>query len=391
MVQSLSYLVDMLTQAKSLSQYLLTLAQKHQTGELVVKSAKGECWKLYFYSGRLIYATGGKHPVRRWYRSLRRHSDGFSSRWFATMHTPGDYWEVDFIHQAVQRRYISIDQAKAVFHSIVDEVVLSLVDYPMDDVCWSPNRVVGQQTLFVSVQQALVRSRGLYNRWQTIAGDHLPTVAPHELPYLSPLIVNARGLQVHLSTATYNRVSRWMQGSLTLWDIAAQTQRPLTDVIKLLVPLIYQGWVELIPIDDIPAPHITRRLSNPVEKTRALVACVDDSPLVSKVMAELLQPLGYEVLPITKPVEQISILTQHRPDLIFLDLMMPNISGYELCKFLRNTKEFYKTPIIILTGRDGVIDRMRAKIVGADDFLAKPPAPEKLAQLLNKHVATENI
>ena len=381
----------MLTQAKSLAQYLLNLAQKHQTGELVVESAMGESWKLYFYSGRLIYATGGKHPVRRWYRSLRRHSKEFSNRWFTTMHTPGDYWEVDFIHQAVQRQYISVNQAKGMFHSIVDEVVLSLVDYPMNNMRWYPNRVVGQQALFVSVQQALMRSRSMYNRWKAIAGDHLPTVAPHELPYLSPLVVNARGLQVHLSATKYDRVSRWMQGSLTLWDIAAQTQRSLSDVVKLLIPLIYQGWVELLPIDDIPAPYTTRRSAYPVEHTKALVACIDDSPLVSKVMAELLQPLGYEVFSITRPVEQISILTQHRPDLIFLDLMMPNITGYELCKFLRNTKEFYETPIIILTGRDGMIDRMRAKLVGADDFLTKPPAPDKLAQLLKRYVSTENI
>ncbi|MBT9312629.1 response regulator [Leptothoe kymatousa] len=381
----------MLTQAKSLAQYLLTLAHNHQTGELIVESGTGECWKLYFYSGRLIYATGGRHPVRRWYRSLKRHNDQFSSRWFTYMHTPGDYWEVDFIHQAVQRKFISLNQAKAAFRSIVEEVVLSLTDYPAEHLRWHDNRVVGQQALFVSVQQSLVRSRRIYSRWKAVAGDHLPTVAPHELPYLSPIIINARGLQVHLSAASYKRVSRWMQGNVTLWDIAAQTQRPMADVVKMLVPLIYEGWVDLLPIDDIPAPHTTRPLSQAMKpKTKGLVACIDDSPLVSKVMAELLQPMGYEVLPITRPVEQISILTQHRPDLIILDLIMPNISGYELCKFLRNTKEFYKTPIIILTGRDGMIDRVRAKMVGADDFLAKPPAPEKIAQLLNKHIATKD-
>ncbi|MEM6254618.1 MAG: response regulator [Cyanobacteria bacterium P01_D01_bin.156] len=381
----------MLTQAKSLAQYLLTLAQQHQTGELVVESAIDESWKLYFYSGRLIYATGGKHPVRRWYRSLRRHSKQFSKQWFTAMHTPGDYWEVDFIHQAVQRQLISVDQAKAVFRSIVDEVVLSLMDYPVKDMRWHPNRVVGQQTLFVSVKQALVRSHRTYNSWKSAAGDHLPTLLPHELPYLSPIIVNARGLQIHLSSDSYRRVSRWMQGNLTLWDIAAQTQRSLSDVIKLLVPFIYQGWVELLPIDDIPSPYTYRHITHPLKKTKGLVACIDDSPLVSRVMAELLQPLNYEVLSITRPVEQISTLTQHRPDLIFLDLMMPNISGYELCKFLRNTQEFYKTPIIILTGRDGMIDRMRAKMAGADDFLPKPPAPDKVAQLLQKHVAGEDL
>lgn len=380
--------IDMLTQAQSLAQYLLTLSQQRRTGELVVGSATGEAWKLYVYSGRLIYATGGQHPVRRWYRSLRRCSKQFSSSWFRQMRTPDDYWEVDFINQAIQHRYISLDQAKAVFQNIVNEVVLTLVDYPAEDVQWHPNRLVAQQVVFLSVQRALVRSQQIYHQWQTIGGKHLPTLLPHELPYLSPIVINQRGLRIHLSPEKYDRVTRWMQGNITLWDMAAQARRSLPEVIKLLVPLIYQGWVDLRPIADIPAPYVPLRIhtATPQGLTKGLIACIDDSPLVSKVMAELVQPLGYEVLPVTNPVEQISTLSQHRPDLIFLDITMPNISGYELCKFLRSTEEFYKTPIIILTGRDGVIDRMRAKMVGADDFLAKPPAPDKVAQLLAKHI-----
>lgn len=377
----------MLTQAQSLEQYLLSIARKHRTGELVVGSSTAEPWKFYFYSGRLIYATGGYHSVRRWYRCLRCHSPQFDPRWLMGMRTPDDYWEVDFINQLIQRRLISLEQAKSTIQRIVNEVVLTLVDYPANDVKWHPNHLVAQQLVFVSVQQALMRSQQIYRQWQQIGGDHLPTLLPHELPYLSPVVVNARGLRVNLSPSKYDRLTRWMQGNITLWDMAAQAGRSLPDVIKLLVPLLYEGWVDLQSISDIPAPYLPPRLhSTDSHRTRGLIACIDDSPLVSKVMAELVQPLGYEVLPVTKPVEQISTLSQHRPDLIFLDITMPNITGYELCKFLRSTEAFYQTPIIILTGRDGVIDRMRAKMVGADDFLAKPPAPHKVAQLLDKYV-----
>lgn len=382
---------DMLTQAQSLTQYLLTLSQQRRTGELVVRSTTSDPWKLYFYSGRLIYATGGQHSVRRWYRSLRRHSEQFTNGWFANMRMPADHWEVDFINQAIQCKHISLNQAKAIIKSIVDEVVLTLVDYPAADVQWHPNRMVAQQVVFLSVQQALLRSQQLYNHWKTIGTAHLPTLLPHELPYLSPIVINSRGLRLHLAEAKYDRLTRWMQGNITLWDIAAQTRRSLYDVIKLLLPLVYRGWVDFQQIPDIPAPYVSPRslARTPQGHTKGLIACIDDSPLVSKVMAELVQPLGYEVLPVTKPVEQISTLSQHHPDLIFLDITMPNISGYELCKFLRRTDAFYDTPIIILTGRDGVLDRMRAKMVGADDFLAKPPAPDKVAQLLDQYIARD--
>ncbi|ESA32205.1 response regulator receiver protein [Leptolyngbya sp. Heron Island J] len=379
----------MLTQAQSLSKYFLALAQQHRTGELVLGVGTNQPWKLYFYSGRLIYATGGQHSVRRWYRSLRRHCEQFAGSWFTDMRMPDDYWEVDFINQAIQRDYISLNQAKAVIQSIVDEVMLTLIAHPTTDVQWYPNRMVAQQVVFLSVQRALVRSQQLYNDLPALEGKHLPTLVPHELPYLSPVVINARGLQLRLSAAKYERLNRWMRGNITIWDIAAQTNRTLPDAIKLILPLIYEGWVDLQPIPDIPAPYVPPRsiVENPRGRTRGLIACIDDSPLVSKVMAEFVQPLGYEVLSVTKPVEQISVLTQHRPNLIFLDITMPNISGYELCKFLRRTDAFYKTPIIILTGRDGVIDRMRAKMAGADDFLAKPPTPDKIAQLLDKYIA----
>ena len=385
-------MVNMLAQAQSLAQYLLTLSQKHSTGELVVGSTTDAPWKLYFYSGRLIYATGGQHSVRRWYRCMRRYSKQFSNSWFTKMRTPDDYWEVDFINQAVQQQHISLDQAKAIIQSIVDEVVLTLIDYPAEDIHWHPNRMVSQQVVFLSVQRALVRSQQIYRQWQTIGDDCLPTRLPHALPYLSPIVINSRGLRVNLSPAKYERLTRWMQGNITLWDIAAQTRRTLPDVIKLLLPLLHEGWIDLKAIPDIPAPYVPpRAITNAATGgIKGLIACIDDSPLVSKVMAELVQPLGYEVLPVTKPVEQISTLSQHQPDLIFLDITMPNISGYELCKFLRRTEAFYLTPIIILTGRDGVLDRMRAKMVGADDFLAKPPDPEKVAQLLEKHIPNDH-
>ncbi|MBX2864641.1 MAG: response regulator [Leptolyngbyaceae cyanobacterium MAG.088] len=379
----------MLTQTQSLSQYLLTLARKRSTGELLVGAATGEPWKLYFYSGRLIYATGGKHPVRRWYRSLRRHNEQFASSWFTDMRTPDDYWEVDFISQAIDRKYISLNQAKASIQSIVDEVVLTLMGHSAADAQWHPNRMVAQQMVFLSVQRALSRSQQTYDVLRATVGGYLPTLATHELPYMSPMVINAQGLQVNLPTAKYERLIRWMQGNITIWDIAAQARRTIPEVMKLLLPLIHQGWVQLQPLSDIPAPYVPPRpaAASSQGAIKGLIACIDDSPLVSKFMAELVQPLGYEVLPVTKPVEQISILTQHEPDLIFLDITMPNISGYELCKFLRRTEVFYKTPIIMLTGRDGVIDRMRAKMAGADDFLAKPPAPDKIAQLLDKYIA----
>jgi len=162
--------------------------------------------------------------------------------------------------------------------------------------------------------------------------------------------------------------------------------------LRLLLPLTQQGIIELVPIPDLAAPYrpSVSAISPTKPVSKGLIACIDDSPVVCKAMAQILQPMGYEVLPVIEPLQQISTLLKHKPDLIFLDLMMPNVNGYELCHFLRKTSTFQNTPIVILTGRDGMIDRVRTKMAGSSDFLAKPPDTRKVAQILEKHLPLDS-
>ncbi|MGL6343891.1 MAG: response regulator, partial [Waterburya sp.] len=82
-----------------------------------------------------------------------------------------------------------------------------------------------------------------------------------------------------------------------------------------------------------------------------------------------------------------SVLLALKPDLIFLDLMMPNTNGYEVCEKLRRISHFRNTPIVILTGNDGVIDRLKAKMVGASGFLSKNRVDAAaVTEVLNKHL-----
>jgi chemotaxis family two-component system response regulator PixG len=108
-------------------------------------------------------------------------------------------------------------------------------------------------------------------------------------------------------------------------------------------------------------------------------------------MESILQPQGYEVLSILNPLQGISILLERKPDLIFLDLVMPHTNGYELCAFLRKTTSFQETPIIILTGNDGVIDRVRAKLTGASEFLGKPPEAQTVLRTVKKYLGNGAI
>ncbi|MEL6581788.1 MAG: response regulator [Cyanobacteria bacterium J06621_12] len=115
--------------------------------------------------------------------------------------------------------------------------------------------------------------------------------------------------------------------------------------------------------------------------TTTLVVCIDDSKTVQKQVRMTLEAGGYRVLSILDPTLALKKLSQHQPAVIFMDINMPNLNGYDLCSLLRKSQRFKNIPIVMLTGRDGMIDRVRAKIVGATDYLTKPCDPNKLITL----------
>jgi len=122
--------------------------------------------------------------------------------------------------------------------------------------------------------------------------------------------------------------------------------------------------------------HSERQSSAP------LVAYIDDSQLDSLMMGNIISQAGYRYLTIQNSLEALPLLLEHKPDLIFLDLVMPIANGYEICSQIRRVSAFKNTPVVILTSNDKIVDRLRAKIVGATSFLPKPITPEKVISLL---------
>lgn len=374
-----------------ITHHLLQLHQQRATGKLVITQdeATAPQWQLYFYLGRLVYATGGLHPVRRWRRALRYHCpDLYQSNWLVKVRPNTTPWEADILNQAIQQGLISSAQAKAIIHSIVQEVVFSFLEHKSLKTTWNPSPPIVQRSVFLSVEQVIQDTSKLREEWRTAGLGSLQELMLLTFsPDLAPMIQNSVYLSAQVSPAVYTTLSSMMQGHKTFWDIASQMQRPLASVIRSLMPFIHQGTIGLKEIPDLPLPYPQLPSVEPTpEVARKLIACIDDSPAISRIMGSILQPPGYEVLSILNPLQGIAILLDKKPDLIFLDLVMPNTNGYELCTFLRKTSAFQSTPIIILTGHDGVIDRVRAKMAGSSEFLAKPPDPLKVLQMVQKYL-----
>ncbi|MBD2451531.1 response regulator [Nostoc sp. FACHB-152] len=124
-----------------------------------------------------------------------------------------------------------------------------------------------------------------------------------------------------------------------------------------------------------------------IDVSRPLVACVDDSPTICRSLEEILSQQGYRFVGIQDSLTAVLKLIKSKPDFIFLDLLMPKVNGYEICSQIRKTPSLKDVPVVILTGKDGIVDRMRAKLVGATDFLGKPVESEKVLNVLHKYLS----
>jgi twitching motility two-component system response regulator PilG len=184
----------------------------------------------------------------------------------------------------------------------------------------------------------------------------------------------------------------------SFYQIATKTNADLNFLAKHLQQSVVEKLIDLLPFKELTAEELQlkqqlQEQNSPtpqnigVGKTASgegistLVACIDDSKAVQKQVKMTLEAGGYQVLSILDPTLALKQLSQQQPAVIFLDINMPNMNGYDLCSLLRKSERFKDIPIVMLTGRDGMIDRVRAKIVGATDYLTKPCDPNKLITL----------
>jgi twitching motility two-component system response regulator PilG len=130
-------------------------------------------------------------------------------------------------------------------------------------------------------------------------------------------------------------------------------------------------------------PPQTKTLS----KSTYTIACIDDSPTVLNAINSFLDDKSFSVVMINDPVRALMQVVRIKPDLILLDVEMPNLDGYELCSLLRKHSLFKNTPIVMVTGNTGFLDRAKAKLVRSSGYLTKPFNQSELLKMVFKHLS----
>jgi twitching motility two-component system response regulator PilG len=115
------------------------------------------------------------------------------------------------------------------------------------------------------------------------------------------------------------------------------------------------------------------------------ILVVDDSATIRRSAESMLAKEGFSVIAAENGFDALSRITRHKPDLIFVDIMMPRLDGYQTTAIIKNNPEFRNTPVIMLTSKDGLFDKARGRVVGSDLYLTKPFTREELLVAVKQH------
>lgn len=240
-------------------------------------------------------------------------------------------------------------------------------------------------------------------RWQNCSAE---LVSVHQRPYFTsgweqkPLPASGS-----LNYQALKELSQVIKGSTSIRQLSLLLKKDELHVAQILSPYIEDKVIYLrhaqSPLDKLPSiPRTKKNIQqsslfnsknenkNPNNATVKpwKIVCIDDSPTILNEIQRFLDRDKFEVTAIDDPVQAVPIIFRLKPDLILLDITMPRINGYKICGLLRSSDHCNQTPIIMVTGNTGLIDKARAKIAGATDYFTKPFTRQELMLIIEKYL-----
>jgi two-component system, chemotaxis family, response regulator PixG len=379
-------------------------------------------WLLYFYEGKLFYANHSLEPIERLEQHLRRISPIVLANQVYTdlreqlkeANLEASYPSLDYqaIRWLIAQGHITEQTAGTLVKSISKEVLQSYLLLTS-----GTSELISRETAFPiwwsgNFLFVLKECQTELQAWQALQ----PAIqSPYQRPYLMnvehPLLtadVKAK-LSKILIGFSFRQLSLLLkQEELT---VANNLFRLISNQIVGLRPpqppfdrlhRLYAAEMDKDRFDEKnqsitdafasvnPTDNPSTTTGDLSEQATYKIACVDDSPTILREINRFLDGDSFKVFPIVDSGTALMKIIRINPDIILLDVGMPTIDGYKLCSMLRKHPAFKKTPIVMVTGNTGIIDRAKAKMAGSTDYMTKPFTQSGLIEMVSRHLMAEN-
>jgi twitching motility two-component system response regulator PilG len=349
-------------------QILQNIVSKKITGKLTISDPNDESifWRVYVGNGQIHFATSAMGQKER--------LEYFLQWYYPELEFNGREFKSDYqqICQYWKSGKLSVQQVRKLLFWLTQDALIQLLALPKGVIQFEKTVGLDPILLSVSLRDLVLPMRGVIGQWQKLQPEissPFQRVAIKNLKEL-PKLLWEKVRDIDFLKALCQVLSQ----SPSLYEAAKHLKTDALGLAALLQPLVRAGAIEIQPY------------YSPKTQVKPIIACIDDSKTVQRNVKMVLEASGYRVLSITEPAKALSTMVRYKPALVLMDINMPEINGYELSRMLRQSKQFHRLPIVMLTGRDGLIDKMRSQMVGANDYITKPVPPLMLLNIIEKNL-----
>ncbi|MBU6229470.1 MAG: response regulator [Cyanobacteria bacterium REEB459] len=357
-----------------------TLASRH--GDLGLDSLEvKQSWLVFFSNGAVVYAGPNDNSLSR----LQDHLQAYDlsrflpePRSISAISTLNSL-EYGTLWLMLEQHLLTLEQGRAILSHMIEETLFELLSLHHGSFVFQLSPALSPQLMTRSLSSLIT---GLTQRIQTWHQLHSQWQSPDQLL----LVVDKEGFASCVTDPADRALVEQLDGQTSLRQLARFLRQDLVTVAEtLLVPIQLEYLtVRPPPIRSSPVAAGHQGWCDRLPR----IVCVDDSLTIRETVESILSTQGYEATSIANPLKALGLLFQLQPDLILCDIAMPELDGYELCAMLRQANVFRQTPIVMLTGKEAFLDRVKARMVGASDYLTKPFGPAELITLVEKYVGS---
>ncbi|HIK35606.1 MAG TPA: response regulator [Thermosynechococcus sp. M98_K2018_005] len=370
-------------------------------------TVKEQQWFLYFDQGNIVYATHTIEPSDRFERHLRQLSQVVPAldrklrvqvrQQWQQANTPTPIYEYESLRWLLTQDIITLEHFSCLVEGLIVEVLESFLYLKSGHHQLVPYVEVPIVSRF-DATRLIQQCKSQIQQWLSLGHK---IVSPFQRPYFFS------SAQVNLTPEQQQRLGSMLRG-FSFRHLAVLMNQNEIALVRSLLPLIDKGAVVIRepqhPFDLLPsfdaslwqetAPTVAEEsgdlssgfFTSQVQNRTYRIVCIDDSPTMLNEIKRFLADDAFEVITLNDSVKALMEVMRLNPDLILLDVGMPNIDGYKFCKVIRNHERFKSVPIIMVTGNTGLIDRAKARLVGATDYMTKPFTQAELLKMVFQYL-----
>ena len=371
------------------------LKQNRFSGKLHFKNAQDIEWIFFLYLGRIVYVTGGRHPTRRWRRNIITYFPQIAEKLqqelqLVNFNNSTDIvltWDYYLLLLWVKQKKINLERVTKYIRALTNEVLFEInqantVSFQL----FAQEKPSFQPLAMIDAQKQIAHAAKVWQQWIELGFKNI-------LPDLAPQIVNFETLQESSSEKTYQFLTTVLDGKHSIRDLAFQKKTNNATFLRSIFHYLQMGDIDLSEISDIPIPVTVTKASekqqsakqNIQKDKKPLIVCVAVNPVMNRIMEKVAQVANYDFISEKNYIEAMPLLLDSKPDIIFLDIELPGMNGYEICAQLRKVEDFKKSPIILLGKNITLVERMKSKMSGASELFQQSMDIRSLLNLIKKY------